>query len=84
MLTLSHSDWTGIGSGFGHLTARQATVTVTGRAAQPRSARVWLPDRRSGIDEAAPEAGLSEVSAGLPEAGAGHPQWPQKAREAAG
>jgi hypothetical protein len=84
MLTLSHSDWTGIGSGFGHLTARQATVTVTGRAARPRSARVWLPDRRSGIDEAAPEAGLSEVSAGLPEAGAGHPQWPQKAREAAG
>ena len=45
MLTLSHSDWTGIGDGHGHLEARQATVTVTSRlGGRPRSARLWLPD----------------------------------------
>jgi hypothetical protein len=76
MLTLSHSDWTGIGSGFGHLAARQATVTVTGRAARPRSARVWLPDRSFGIEAVPSPAGLSGTDAG-------HPQWPQLAREAA-
>ena len=45
MLTLSHSDWSGIGDGNGHLEARQATVTVTSRlGGRPRSARLWLPD----------------------------------------
>lgn len=45
MLTLSHSDWSGIGDGHGHLEARQATVTVTSRlGGRPRSARLWLPD----------------------------------------
>ncbi|MGV8968870.1 MAG: hypothetical protein ACOH1J_00320 [Microbacteriaceae bacterium] len=45
MLSLSHSDWSGIGEGHGHLEARTATITVTSRlGARPRSARVWLPD----------------------------------------
>ncbi|MGV8885153.1 MAG: hypothetical protein ACOH1T_06135 [Microbacteriaceae bacterium] len=45
MLTLSHSDWSGIGDGHGHLKARQATLTVTSRlGGRPRSARLWLPD----------------------------------------
>ena len=69
-------------------------MTVTGRAARPRSARVWLPDRSFGIEAVpspagAPEAVLSEAvlsgglsEAGLSEADAG-PQWPQLAREAA-
>jgi hypothetical protein len=48
MLTLSDSEWTGIGDGFGHLEARQATVTVTSRVSgRPRSARLWLPDPRA-------------------------------------
>ena len=45
MLSLSHSEWHGIGDGHGHLAAREVTVTVTSRAAgRPRSARLWLPD----------------------------------------
>lgn len=45
MLSLSQSSWTGIGEGFGHLAARQVTVTVTTRlGGRPRSARMWLPD----------------------------------------
>jgi hypothetical protein len=44
MLSLSESDWSGIGQGNGHLSARQVTVTVTSRAGRPRSARLWLPD----------------------------------------
>ena len=45
MLSLSQSEWHGIGSGRGHLTSREVTVTVsTKTAARPRSARLWLPD----------------------------------------
>jgi hypothetical protein len=45
MLSLTHSEWSGIGDGHGYLAARQATVTVTTRAGgRPRSARLWLPD----------------------------------------
>lgn len=45
MLSLSDSNWSGIGQGSGHLSARQVTVTVTSRSAgTPRSARLWLPD----------------------------------------
>lgn len=44
MLSLSDSSWSGIGNGHGHLSARQATVTVTSRVnGRPRSARLWLP-----------------------------------------
>ena len=64
MLSLSQSDWHGIGEGHGHLAAREVTVTVTSRtASRPRSARLWLPDasetvRRS--HEPAEEARLLE------------------------
>jgi hypothetical protein len=45
MLSLSHSEWHGIGAGHGHLASRAVTVTVsTKTAARPRSARLWLPD----------------------------------------
>lgn len=45
MLSLSDSEWHGIGAGHGHLAAREVTVTVTTRVAgRPRSARLWLPD----------------------------------------
>ena len=44
MLSLSQSEWHGIGEGHGHLSAREVTVTVTSRtASRPRSARLWLP-----------------------------------------
>jgi hypothetical protein len=44
MLSLSDSEWGGIGQGHGHLTTRQVTVTVSSRLGRPRSARLWLPD----------------------------------------
>jgi len=44
MLSLSHSEWHGIGDGHGHLASREVTVTVTNRiTGRPRSARLWLP-----------------------------------------
>ncbi len=46
MLSISHSEWHGIGEGHGHLAAREVTVTVTNRmTGRPRSARLWLPAR---------------------------------------
>ena len=45
MLSITHSEWSGIGDGFGHLAAREVTVTVSTRAGvRPRSAKLWLPD----------------------------------------
>jgi len=45
MLSISESNWSGIGNGHGHLTARQVTVTVSHRLdSRSRSARLWLPD----------------------------------------
>lgn len=44
VLSLSESRWSGIGTGHGYLTARQATVTVSARGRRPRSGRLWLPD----------------------------------------
>lgn len=58
MLSLSQSEWHGIGTGHGHLTAREVTVTVTHRAAgRPRSVRLWLPDEREQIRAAEPVRG---------------------------
>jgi hypothetical protein len=65
MLSLSDSEWSGIGNGHGHLEARQVTVTVTSRVgARPRSARLWLPDRGGVLHGAAqhPERSSSEHS----------------------
>ncbi|HYU85081.1 MAG TPA: hypothetical protein VEK80_09755 [Kribbellaceae bacterium] len=45
-LQAGEQTWTGLGEGYGHLTARQLEITVTGRrtAARPRRHRLWLPD----------------------------------------
>jgi hypothetical protein len=45
-LTVTESDWLGVGPGHGHLTARQTTIVSTGRgtAVRPRRTRLWLPD----------------------------------------
>lgn len=57
MLTLSQSDWGGIGEGNGHLAERQVTVTVTNRiTGRPRSARMWLPDRQEHFTAVTPAA----------------------------
>ncbi len=44
-LTVTGSSWAGIGSGFGHLTARQVTVSSASRswAGRAKSRRLWLP-----------------------------------------
>ena len=48
-LTVTASTWAGIGSGFGHLTARQVTVSSESRswAGRAKSRRLWLP----GLDQ---------------------------------
>jgi hypothetical protein len=43
-LGLSDVEWVGLGSGHGHLRARQATVDVRRGTAPPVSTRLWLPD----------------------------------------
>lgn len=44
-LTVTASTWAGIGAGFGHLTARQVTVSSASRswAGRSKSRRLWLP-----------------------------------------
>lgn len=59
MLSIGESQWSGIGSGHGHLTARQVTVTVTSRASgRPRSSRLWLPDAELKVRRVFDDAGM--------------------------
>lgn len=55
-LTISESDWAGLGSGFGHLTARQVTVSSASAAWQGRvkSRRLWLPDAAQTVSAVEP------------------------------
>ncbi|TXK17628.1 hypothetical protein [Homoserinibacter sp. GY 40078] len=50
-LAVTESDWAGIGSGFGHLAARQVTVASASPAWQGRirARRLWLPDREGRV-----------------------------------
>ncbi len=60
MLSISASEWNGIGDGHGYLSARQVTVTVTSRlAGRPRSSQLWLPDRSEKINAAVPGSASS-------------------------
>lgn len=61
-LSLVESDWAGIGAGFGHLRARQATVAATSPAWQSRtrSRRLWLPGAAGGVS-----AVVARVSGGV-------------------
>lgn len=45
-LAVGDSAWVGLGSGFGHLSARQVTVSSTSQtwAGRVKSRRLWLPD----------------------------------------
>jgi hypothetical protein len=51
-LAVAESSWTGLGSGFGHLAARQVTVSSTASRWQGRakSRRVWLPGPDQRVD----------------------------------
>ena len=43
-LSLTDVEWAGLGSGYGHLQARQATVEMRRGTAPPVASRLWLPD----------------------------------------
>jgi hypothetical protein len=61
-LTVTESNWAGIGAGFGHLTARQVTVSSASRswAGREKSRRLWLPGPDERIEAiTAREAGAS-------------------------
>ena len=50
-LTVAESAWAGLGSGFGHLAARQVTVSSASAswAGRVRSRRLWLPAADQGL-----------------------------------
>ncbi|CAN5294443.1 hypothetical protein BH09ACT1_BH09ACT1_04380 [soil metagenome] len=75
MLSLSESTWTGVGQGNGHLSARQATVTVSSRSGRPRSARLWLPDADGGISVDRRGAGQQHETGQQRETGQQHQRW---------
>ena len=42
-LSISDSTWVGLSDGYGHLSARQVTVTAVPRSGRARRTRLWLP-----------------------------------------
>jgi hypothetical protein len=88
MLSLSGSQWHGIGEGHGHLAAREVTVTVTSRtASRPRSARLWLPDAGDTVRRAegggSPERSANPERSGSPERSAPGRSVPDRQRRLA-
>jgi hypothetical protein len=55
-LAIGDSAWAGLGAGFGHLTARQVTVSSTSAAwaGRPKSRRLWLPDASQRVSPVEP------------------------------
>lgn len=62
-LSLSESSWSGMGRGYGHLVARQVTVSVARGGAPATRRRLWMPDdeRQIRIVET-PLTSISKVS----------------------
>jgi hypothetical protein len=64
-LSLGEARWTGVGDGFGHLTSREVTVTVSSRRIPvPRSVRLVLPGpdgRLSAVEAPEEHPGLRAV-----------------------
>jgi len=64
-LTVTASTWAGIGAGFGHLTARQVTVSSASRswAGRAKSRRLWLPGADQRLEAVVPrdDAGVRLV-----------------------
>lgn len=58
-LTVGDSAWSGLGSGFGHLAARQVTVSSASSswAGRAKSRRLWLPDAEQHVALVEPRAG---------------------------
>jgi hypothetical protein len=65
-LEVQGNTWTGLGSGEGYLTGRQATVAVTGRGAavRPRQHQLWLPAVDGSICSVQPVESVQPVGAG--------------------
>ncbi len=62
-LTIVDSSWLGLGDGYGHLTARLATVSVDSRSGRARTGRIWLPAADARIrpaDTGADAAGVTQ------------------------
>ena len=73
-LAVTASAWQGLGQGHGHLTARQAEVSITGRGAATRERRflLWLPSPDGTITLLEPDTRVgSGGPAGPPLAGEG-------------
>ncbi|WP_166864231.1 hypothetical protein [Salinibacterium sp. ZJ70] len=63
-LSITESDWAGLGSGFGHLSARQVTVASSSPAWQgrQRARRLWLPDAEGSVAPVVPRIGADAAS----------------------
>jgi len=76
-LTVTGTEWWGLGQGHGHLQSRRVVVEATGRrrAARARQVELWLPDGRGRILDAGREparpARLGSVGSDLSPAAAG-------------
>jgi hypothetical protein len=69
-LSVTESAWTGLGAGFGHLTARQVTVSSVSRswAGRTKSRRLWLPGPDQAIEPVVSrvvETSLAETDRGM-------------------
>jgi hypothetical protein len=62
-LTVTGSDWAGIGAGFGHLIARQVTVSSESRswAGRTKSRRLWLPGPEQRLEAVVPRDVLADT-----------------------
>jgi len=66
-LAVSNPHWSGVGMGYGHLTGREVTVTVSSRRSPlPRTARLILPGADGGFAAA---VGTGPATVGLKVAG---------------
>lgn len=67
-LSVTESDWAGIGAGFGHLAARQVTVASSSPAWQgrTRSRRLWLPDATGAVSSVAARAAGERTAVSAP------------------
>jgi hypothetical protein len=69
-LSITESAWTGLGAGFGHLTARQVTVSSVSRAwsGRSKSRRLWLPGPDRAIEPVVsrlPQTSTAEEDRGM-------------------
>ena len=74
MISITASRWSGLGQGWGYLTEREVTVTVSSRrSATPRSGRLVLPDPELGIRRLDPPLGAGRGRLGAAQTGGARP-----------